>query len=175
MNPDAPAHLWRSAQQLGALLLRERLMLATAESCTGGGVAYAVTQISGSSAWFDRGFVTYSNESKIKVLGLSPIYLRDFGAVSEPVARSMALGCLNHSLAQTAVAVTGIAGPEGGTVEKPVGTVCFAWAMRRDAAVAPWVRTATRLFDGDRASVRTQSIIEALDGLIVLLQQRLDV
>lgn len=169
------AQLWRSAQQLGNLLRRERLMLATAESCTAGGVAFAVTQIPGSSAWFDRGFVTYSNDSKLRALGVSPVYLRDFGAVSEPVARSMALGCLNHSAAQVALAVTGIAGPDGGSAEKPVGTVCFAWALRRDATVAPWVRTATRLFDGDRAAIRTQAVLEALDGLNVLLEQRLDV
>jgi len=169
------AQLWRSAEQLGGLLRRERLMLATAESCTAGGIAFAVTQIPGSSAWFDRGFVTYSNDSKLRALGVSPVYLRDYGAVSEPVARSMALGCLNHSAAQVAVAVTGIAGPDGGSVEKPVGTVCFAWALRRDPTVAPWVRTATRLFDGDRAAIRTQAVLEALDGLNVLLEQRLDV
>jgi nicotinamide-nucleotide amidase len=175
MSSDVTAHLWRSAQQLGDLLRRERLILATAESCTAGGIAFAVTQIPGSSAWFDRGFVTYSNDAKLKVLGVSPVYLRDFGAVSEPVARSMALGCLNHSAAQTAVAVTGIAGPDGGSATKPVGTVCFAWAIRRDPTVTPWVRTTTRLFEGDRAAVRTQSVIEALDGLNVLLEQRLDV
>jgi nicotinamide-nucleotide amidase len=172
---DLPTQLWRRAQQLGELLQRERLTLATAESCTAGGVAFAVTQIPGSSAWFDRGFITYSNDSKLKVLGVSPVYLRDYGAVSEPVARSMALGCLNHSAAQVAVAVTGIAGPDGGSESKPVGTVCLAWAIRRDPTVAPWVRTATRLFDGDRAAVRTQAVLEALDGLIVLLEQRLDV
>jgi len=172
---DLPAELWRSAQRLGGLLVRERLMLATAESCTAGGVAFAVTQIAGSSSWFDRGFVTYSNESKLKVLGVSPVYLRDYGAVSEPVARSMALGCLNHSNAQVAVAVTGVAGPDGGTESKPVGTVCFAWAIRRDPAVAPWVRTATRLFDGNRAAVRTQAVLEALEGLNALLEQRQDV
>jgi nicotinamide-nucleotide amidase len=175
MTVDVPSQLWRSAQRLGELLQRERLTLATAESCTAGGIAFAVTQIPGSSAWFDRGFITYSNDSKLKVLGVSPVYLRDYGAVSEPVARSMALGCLNHSSAQVAVAVTGIAGPDGGTLDKPVGTVCFAWAIRRDPAVAPWVRTTTRLFDGDRAAVRTQSVLEALDGLNVLLEQRLDV
>jgi nicotinamide-nucleotide amidase len=87
----------------------------------------------------------------------------------------MALGCVNHSSAQVAVAVTGIAGPDGGSESKPVGTVCFAWAIRRDPTVAPWVRTTTRLFDGDRAAVRTQAILEALDGLNVLLEQRLDV
>jgi nicotinamide-nucleotide amidase len=175
MGAEPTAALWRSAELLGALLKRERLMLATAESCTAGGVAYAVTQIPGSSQWFDRGFVTYSNESKIRVLGVSPVYMRDFGAVSEPVARSMALGCLNHSAAQTTVAVTGIAGPDGGTPTKPVGLVCFAWAIRRDAATAPWVRTSTRQFEGDRAAVRTQAIVEAIEGLNVLLEQRLDV
>jgi nicotinamide-nucleotide amidase len=175
VTSDLPTQLWRSAQQLGGLLQRERLMLATAESCTAGGIAFAVTQIPGSSGWFDRGFITYSNDSKLKVLGVSPVYLRDYGAVSEPVARSMALGCLNHSAAQVAVAVTGIAGPDGGTESKPVGTVCFAWAIRRDPTVAPWVRTTTRLFDGDRAAVRTQGVLEALDGLNVLLEQRLDV
>lgn len=169
------AQIWRSAQRLADLLRRERLMLATAESCTAGGIAFAVTQIAGSSAWFDRGFITYSNDAKLRALSVSPVYLRDYGAVSEPVARAMALGCLNHSLAQVAVAVTGIAGPDGGTPEKPVGTVCFAWAVRRDPGVPPWVRTATRLFDGDRAAVRTQSIIEALDGLNLVLEQRLDV
>jgi nicotinamide-nucleotide amidase len=175
VTSDLPTQLWRSAQQLANLLRRERLTLATAESCTAGGIAFAVTQIPGSSAWFDRGFITYSNDSKLKVLGVSPVYLRDYGAVSEPVARSMALGCLNHSSAQVAVAVTGIAGPDGGSESKPVGTVCFAWAIRRDPTVAPWVRTTTRLFDGDRAAVRTQAVLEALDGLNVLLEQRLDV
>jgi nicotinamide-nucleotide amidase len=175
MGGGAAAALWRSAQKLGELLKRERLVLATAESCTAGGVAYAVTQIPGSSEWFDRGFITYSNESKIRVLGVSPVYLRDFGAVSEPVARSMALGCLNHSMAQTAVAVTGIAGPDGGTAAKPVGLVCLAWAIRRDPATAPWVRTTSRQFEGDRAAVRTQAIVEALEGLNVLLEQRQDV
>jgi nicotinamide-nucleotide amidase len=175
MTSDLPTQLWRSAQKLADLLRRERLMLATAESCTAGGIAFAVTQIPGSSGWFDRGFITYSNESKLKVLGVSPVYLRDYGAVSEPVARSMALGCLNHSAAQVAVAVTGIAGPDGGSESKPVGTICFAWAIRRDPTVAPWVRTTTRLFDGDRAAVRTQAVLEALDGLNVLLEQRLDV
>jgi nicotinamide-nucleotide amidase len=87
----------------------------------------------------------------------------------------MALGCLNHSAAQVSVAVTGVAGPDGGTESKPVGTVCFAWGIRRDPTVAPWVRTTTRLFDGDRAAVRTQAVLEALDGLNVLLEQRLDV
>src|SRR5260370_17331350 len=100
MASDLPAQLWRSAQQLGDLLQRERLMVATAESCTAGGIAFAVTQIAGSSAWFDRGFITYSNDSKLKVLGVSPVYLRDYLSLSDPVAPAMALGCLNHTAAQ---------------------------------------------------------------------------
>jgi nicotinamide-nucleotide amidase len=163
------------AEELGALLAAERLVLATAESCTAGGVAYAVTQVPGSSGWFDRGYVTYSNEAKQKMLGVTPAYLRDFGAVSEPVARAMALGALSQSQAQIAVAITGIAGPGGGTETKPVGTVCFAWGIKRDDHALPWVRTAQRRFDGDRAAVRAQSIVAALEGLIDLLRQRQDV
>ena len=165
----------RMAVRLGAALRAQHLMLATAESCTSGGVAFAVTMPSGSSEWFDRGFITYSNESKMQVLGVAPAYLRDFGAVSEPVARAMALGALSHSGAQVAIAVTGIAGPTGGTTEKPVGTVSFAWAIRRDPRQAAWVKTATRQLDGDRAAVRSASIVIALETTIGLLAQRQDV
>jgi nicotinamide-nucleotide amidase len=168
-------HIVALAVRLGELLSAQRLMLATAESCTAGGIGFAVTQVSGSSGWYDRGFITYSNEAKQQVLGVAPVYLRDFGAVSEPVARAMALGAITHSNAQIAVAVTGIAGPGGGTLDKPVGTVCFAWAIKREPISAPWVRTTTRHFDGDRAAVRTQSIIAAIEGLIALLEQRQDV
>ena len=163
------------AQRLGTALRSQHFMLATAESCTAGGIAYAVTLVAGSSAWFDRGFVTYSNESKMQQLGVPTAYLRDFGAVSEPVARAMAIGALSHSAAQVALAVTGVAGPDGGTPEKPVGTVCFAWVIRRDASAAPWVKTETRRFEGDRAAVRTQSIIASLQTLVGLLKQRQDV
>ena len=163
------------SQRLGAALRAQHFALVTAESCTAGGIAYAVTLMPGSSGWFDRGFITYSNESKMQVLGVSAAYLRDFGAVSEPVARSMAIGALSHSSAQVAVAVTGIAGPDGGTPDKPVGTVCFAWAVRRDATSAPWVKTQTHRFDGDRAAVRTRSIVVALETLVGLLKQRQDV
>ena len=163
------------AERLGAGLLSQHLVLTTAESCTAGGIAYAVTLVPGSSQWFDRGFITYSNESKMQVLGVSAAYLRDFGAVSEPVARAMAIGALSQSTAQVAVAVTGIAGPDGGTPEKPVGTVCFAWAIRRDLATAPWVKTETRRFEGDRAAVRTDTIVMALQTLVGLLKQRQDV
>lgn len=188
--------LIQRAEVLARLLSAQRLMLTTAESCTAGGVAYAVTCVPGASSWFDRGFVTYSNEAKVQTLGVSPVYLRDFGAVSEPVARAMALGALTHSSAQAAVSVTGIAGPEGAEPGKPVGMVCFAWALRRRLAegvervpsagagismgihggmTQPWVRTVTHRFSGDRAAVRTQSIRAALDGLIELLEQRHDV
>ena len=163
------------AERLGAGLRAQHLVLTTAESCTAGGLGYAVTLVPGSSAWYDRGFITYSNESKMQVLGVSAAYLRDFGAVSEPVARAMAIGALSHSAAQVAIAVTGIAGPDGGTPDKPVGTVCFAWAIRRDLAVAPWVKTETRRFDGDRAAVRTSSIITGLQALVGLVKQRQDV
>jgi nicotinamide-nucleotide amidase len=170
-----PEQLERLSARLGQALRAQHLVLATAESCTAGGIAYAVTLTAGSSQWFDRGFVTYTNESKLQVLGVAPAYLRDFGAVSEPVARSMALGALTQSAAQVVVAVTGIAGPDGGSAAKPVGTVCFAWAIRRDPAQSAWVRTQTRRFDGDRAAVRTQSIVFALETLIELLTQRQDV
>lgn len=172
---DVSDHIVALSKELGAHLLEQHLMVATAESCTAGGIAYAITQTPGSSQWFDRGFITYSNASKQQGLGVSNAYLRDFGAVSEPVARAMALGALTHSQAQITVAVTGVAGPGGGTPEKPVGMVCLAWAIKRDPTSAPWVRTATRNFTGDRAAVRTQAIIEALEGLIGLLKQRQDV
>lgn len=165
----------RLSTRLGQALRAQHLTLATAESCTAGGIAYAVTLTPGSSQWFDRGFVTYSNESKLQLLGVAPAYLRDFGAVSEPVARAMALGALTQSAAQVSVAVTGIAGPDGGSEVKPVGTVCFAWAIRRDPAQPAWVKTETRRFEGDRAAVRTQSIVLALETLVVLLTQRQDV
>lgn len=172
---DIVEHITRLAERVGALLVEQRLVLVTAESCTAGGIGFAVTQVAGSSGWYDRGFIVYSNEAKQQVLGVSPVYLRDFGAVSEPVARAMAFGALTHSHAQIAVAVTGIAGPGGGTLDKPVGTVCFAWAIKRDPTAAPWVKTATRRFDGDRAAVRTQAIVAALEGLVSLLEQRQDV
>ena len=172
---DPAARIESLASELGRGLQDNTMVLSTAESCTAGGVAYAVTIQAGSSEWFDRGFVTYSNESKVQHLGVSPSYLRDFGAVSEPVARQMALGALTHSAAQIAVAVTGIAGPDGGTPDKPVGTVCFGWAIRRDPTSAPWVQTATHHFDGNRAAVRTAAIVTALEGTVSLLRQRRDV
>ncbi len=158
---DTAQTIERLAHRLGSALRAQHLMLATAESCTAGGVGYAITIVPGSSGWYDRGFITYSNEAKMQMLGVSSAYLRDFGAVSEPVARAMALGALSHG-AHVSLAVTGIAGPDGGSSSKPVGTVCFAWAIRRDSSSAPWVKTQTVHIAGDRNAVRTQSIVVAL-------------
>ena len=136
------------------------MLVATAESCTGGLIAAAMTSVAGSSSWFDRGFVTYSNEAKMEVLGVAPATLEHHGAVSEPTAREMAVGALSKSGAHIAVAVTGIAGPGGGTQAKPVGMVCFGWA-RRDGQV--WTQTVH--FAGNRDTVRRKSVITALAEL----------
>ncbi len=149
--------LLKLAAELGAALKQKGWKLALAESCTGGMAAQYVTAIPGSSAWFDCGFVTYSNESKIETLGVSPETLENHGAVSEQTAREMALGALKHSHADVAAAITGIAGPDGGTVDKPVGTVCFAWV---DTAGA--LTMETRKFSGDRQAIRRQSAYHAL-------------
>ena len=135
-------------------------LLVSAESCTGGWAAQAVTAVAGSSAWFERGFVTYSNEAKIELLGVSADTLARFGAVSEETAREMAQGALAHSHAGFSVAVTGIAGPSGGSTDKPVGMVCFAWASHAGAT-----RAATHCFAGDREAVRRQTVLAALQGL----------
>jgi len=153
--------LLRLAERVGRALMRAGATLATAESCTGGWVAQAVTAIAGSSAWFDRGFVTYSNAAKSEMLGVPEALIREHGAVSEPVARAMAEGALAHSRAHAAVAITGIAGPSGGTPEKPVGTVWFAWAARGAAT-----RSARHLLRGDREAIRRQSVAIALEGLL---------
>jgi nicotinamide-nucleotide amidase len=166
---DADALLAR-AVAVGERLLARGLLLATAESCTAGGVAYAITQVAGSSAWFDRGFVTYTNTAKCELLGVPEVLLAAHGAVSEPVVDAMARGALVASEAQVAVAVSGIAGPGGGTAAKPVGTVCFAWALADPDDAAP-ARIALRTahLPGDRAAVRTAAIRLALDGLLALL------
>ena len=150
------------AARLGSLLLAGGLRVVTAESCTGGLVAGAITSIAGSSDWFDRGFVTYSNGAKTELLGVARALIEARGAVSEPVAAAMAAGALAHSRADLAVAITGIAGPGGGTPAKPVGTVCFAWARRGGGP--PAVRT--EHLAGDRAAVREASVRIALEGLI---------
>ncbi len=171
---DVAQTIERLAQRLGSALRAQHLTLATAESCTAGGLGYAITLVPGSSTWYDRGFITYSNEAKMQMLGVSSSYLRDFGAVSEPVARAMALGALSHGI-EVSLAVTGVAGPDGGSDDKPVGTVCFAWAIRRDPSSGPWVKTQTQHIRGDRAAVRTGSIIVALETLVGLLEKREDI
>jgi nicotinamide-nucleotide amidase len=148
------------AARLGASLTARGWQVATAESCTGGGVAEAITRIAGSSAWFDRGFITYSNDAKVDLLGVRMETLGGPGAVSEATAREMAEGALRQSRADLAVAVTGIAGPGGAMPGKPVGMVCFAWATLDGR-----VEAATQQFSGDRASIRAQAVAEALRGL----------
>jgi nicotinamide-nucleotide amidase len=154
------------ARRIGARLKARRLKLATAESCTGGWIAQAVTSVPGSSEWFDRGFVTYSNEAKKELLGVRAGTLSRHGAVSLETVREMAAGALARSRAQVAVAVTGVAGPSGGTRAKPVGTVCFAWSVRKLAT-----ESITRRFSGNRRKVRLQSVIAALQGLLERLEE----
>ncbi len=153
------------ATLVGARLKAQGLKLATAESCTGGWVAQAVTAIAGSSDWFERGFVTYSNAAKMEMLRVKADTVRRHGAGSEQTAGEMAAGAIARSRAQVAVAITGIAGPAGGSAEKPVGTVCFAWTTKTGAVCA-----ATRQFKGDRESVRRQSVIAALQGVLAMLE-----
>jgi nicotinamide-nucleotide amidase len=148
------------AVELGRVLLARGRRVTVAESCTGGLVAGAITAVAGSSDWFDVGFVTYSNGAKIALLGVPEPVLAAHGAVSEETARVMAAGALAKSGADLAAAVTGIAGPSGGTPAKPVGTVCFAWAAKGGA-----IESATRHFDGDRAAVRAASVNFVLGAL----------
>jgi nicotinamide-nucleotide amidase len=163
-GPDAP--VLRAGDALGGQLRALGLTVVTAESCTGGLVARALTETGGASVWFDRGFVTYANEAKTDALGVGPDTLRAHGAVSEPVAREMALGALRRSRAQLAIAVTGIAGPTGGVPGKPVGTVCFAWAWVApgDDPATPTLASETRHLDGDRAQVRRLAALHAIES-----------
>jgi len=153
--------LYRLAARVGRALLRNDLMLATAESCTGGWIGQAVTMVPGSSEWFERGFITYTYISKREMLGVKAASLAGDGAVSEQVVREMALGALRRSHAQLSVAVSGVAGPGGGTREKPVGTVCFGWARKRGPTVVE-----TRRFRGDRDAVRRRTVAHALRGVL---------
>jgi nicotinamide-nucleotide amidase len=157
------ADLHALARRLGDRLAAAGLMLATAESCTGGWIAKCVTDIAGSSAWLDRGFVTYSNAAKQDLLGVDATTLDEHGAVSEPVVRQMAAGALARSAAQVAVAVSGVAGPGGGSADKPVGTVCFGFGLPAG------ITTETLHFAGDREAVRRQSVAHALTRLTELL------
>lgn len=155
--------------ELGALLKERNLSLALAESCTGGMVAQAITSVAGCSAWFDRGFVTYSNESKKEMLGVRAETLEKIGAVSEETAQEMAHGALKHSHAQIAGSITGIAGPDGGSREKPVGTVCFAWCFAELGEKLP-LSTTTKRFFGNREEIRQQAAIAWIAGLIERLK-----
>lgn len=160
------------SETLGQALQARGWQLALAESCTGGMVAQSVTAIAGSSAWFDRGFVTYSNAAKSEMLGVPNTLIDEFGAVSEPVAEAMALGALQHSQAQLSAAITGIAGPGGGSPHKPVGTVCFAWAYRANLGRPENAVVETRYFKGDRADVREQAASYSLAGLLKIAASR---
>lgn len=164
---DALQALEQLAEHVGEKLRARGWMAAAAESCTGGWIAEAITAIPGSSAWFDRGFVTYSNAAKQEMLGVQETTLMKHGAVSEQTAREMAAGALRNSQAQITVATTGVAGPTGGTATKPVGMVCFAWAT-----VEGGVESTTRVFAGDRAAVRRQSVQLALSGIGERAQRR---
>lgn len=155
--------LYRLAERVGKTLKAKRMMMATAESCTGGWIAQAVTAVPGCSEWFERGFVTYTNIAKQEMLGVTAATLDAHGAVSEPTVREMTLGALARSHAQIAVSVSGVAGPSGGSPQKPVGTVCFGWGVN-DAAV----QTATRHFDGDREAVRRQAVVFALEQVLAV-------
>ncbi len=150
--------------ELAATLEARGWMMATAESCTGGMIAARCTDLAGSSRWFERGFVTYSNAAKTQLLGVPAELIEQHGAVSEPVAHAMAWGAAEHAGVQVSVAVTGIAGPSGGSADKPVGTVCFGWS------VGGQVSTERRVFAGDRAAVREASVVHALQGVLSRLQ-----
>ncbi len=162
----APTHSGSLAlvERLATQLQRRQWMLATAESCTGGLIAAACTDLSGSSNWFERGFVSYSNTAKNELLGVAAALIERHGAVSEEVARAMATGALAHSRAQVAVAVTGVAGPTGGTPDKPVGLVWFGYAL-------PGQLLAEKMhFPGDRAAVRAATVHHALSRLLELMR-----
>ena len=152
------------AIETNTALQKNNMMLATAESCTGGWVAKLMTDIAGSSASFERGFVTYTNAAKHDMLGVSIQTLEQYGAVSEAVVKEMAQGAIQHSLADISLAISGIAGPSGGTTDKPVGTVCFAW-NKRDG----FINSTTQYFTGGRDAVRQQAVIFALQGVLKLI------
>jgi nicotinamide-nucleotide amidase len=151
-------------QELATTLLNHQWHLTTAESCTGGLVAASITELAGSSEWFERGYVTYSNQAKSEDLDVSPHLIEEHGAVSDAVARAMALGAKLNSGSDIALSITGIAGPTGGSVEKPVGTVCFAWVLANNA-----ITSETKLFEGNRKIIREQACEFALQRLLELV------
>ena len=166
--PDSiDREIYAICAELGQRAMPKGVIFATAESCTAGGISYYITEVPGSSRWFDRGFVTYTNQAKEQMLGVSKQTLSAYGAVSEETAGEMALGALKKSQAHIAVAVSGIAGPGGAVPGKPLGTVCFGFARRGDKQ--PWVTTETQYFSGDRNAVRLATIRHAVQGLIAEL------
>jgi nicotinamide-nucleotide amidase len=164
LNVPTDEALCRQAEQLGEQLRECKATLVTAESCTGGWVGKILTDIAGSSQWYDRGFITYTNQAKQDLLGVPAEILQAHGAVSEATARAMVEGALIHSQAQVALGITGIAGPGGGSIDKPVGLVCFAWANRAGEVVSEKQR-----FAGSREAVRRQAALHALQGVLPLL------
>ncbi|MCL4124514.1 UNVERIFIED_CONTAM: hypothetical protein GTU68_048249 [Idotea baltica] len=162
----------RVSSELGELLLSRGLTVTCAESCTGGGIASAITDVPGSSQWFHTGFVTYSNQAKQQLLGVSPVVLIAEGAVSELVVKQMALGALEKSEADIAVAVSGVAGPGGGTADKPVGLVWFCWADRcGDTGTDKLLECHSFQFTGGRSEVRATAVKQALEGLVSMLKK----
>lgn len=153
------------AQQLGILLQQKHSLLATAESCTGGWVAQAITSVPGSSQWFERGFVSYSNLAKQEMLGVSKTILNEYGAVSEETALAMAQGAIRASRADISISITGIAGPDGGSKEKPVGLVWFGRSYRNEISA-----TTRQTFQGDRQQIREQAVAFSLNYLIEMLR-----
>lgn len=156
--------LYELSQQVGKALSQQGILLVTAESCTGGWLGQVITSVPGSSAWYDRGFITYSNLSKQETLGVQSSTLERFGAVSSQTAQEMVSGALNRSHAHIGVSITGIAGPGGGTIEKPIGMVCFAWAIK-DGLLQKEIKN----FSGDRDLIRFKAVETALNGLLVLM------
>jgi nicotinamide-nucleotide amidase len=156
--------LFELAEQLGDRLKARAYKIATAESCTGGWIAQIITEVPGSSSWFDRGFVTYSNNAKMQMLGVNPQTLTQYGAVSTEVAKQMVAGALANSEADWAVAVTGVAGPDGGSTEKPVGTVFIAWLNKGGIS-----RVQRLQLSGNRHEIRKQTVISAIEGLLASL------
>ena len=157
------------AKELADVLVPQGWKIALAESCTGGLVCATLTELAGSSEWFERGYITYSNQAKTECLGVAAELIGSYGAVSEPVAKAMAEGALRGAKAKAAIAITGIAGPSGGSTEKPVGTVCFGWSLQNAAGVIE-TTCATKIFEGDRQVVRLQATSYALSELLALLK-----
>ena len=157
------------AKELADVLVPQGWKIALAESCTGGLVCATLTELAGSSEWFERGYITYSNQAKTECLGVAAELISAYGAVSEPVAKAMAEGALRGAKAKAAIAITGIAGPSGGSTEKPVGTVCFGWSIQNAAGLIG-TTCATKIFEGDRQAVRLQATHYALSEMLAFIK-----